>query len=228
MKAMILAAGRGNRLRPLTDTCPKPLIKVGNKALIVYHLENLAKAGFKEIVINVRHLGEQIQSYLGNGQSFGLSITYSVETTELEVGGGIYNALSLLGNDYFAIVNGDIWTDYPFENLNAKKQGLAYLVLVKNPLHNEKGDFAVVEKNHLIRSSSLPTYTYSGVSVLHPELFKDEIKGTSFRLAKSLDKAIATQALYGEVFHGEWTDVGTIERLTYLEQSLSMPFKVNP
>ncbi len=229
MRAMILAAGRGNRLRPLTDTCPKPLIKVCGKQLIVYHLENLANAGFTDIVINVRHLGEKIQAFLGNGHSFGVNIEYSVETTELEVGGGICNALPLLGNEPFAIVNGDIWTDYPLATLKTKSKGLAFLVLVKNPIHNEKGDFAIIEGNRLIRHSTLPTYTYCGVSVLHPQLFQEETRGSSFRLAVCLDKAILQQALYGEIYQGEWTDVGTIERLQSLEHSLSFSLsKMNP
>ncbi len=224
MRAMILAAGRGTRLRPLTDTCPKPLIKVCDKSLIVYHLENLKLAGFSEVVINVRHLGEKIQAYLGNGHAFGLNIVYSVENEELEVGGGICQALPLLGEDPFVIVNGDIWTDYPFETLKHKAKGLAYLVLVQNPLHNTKGDFAIGENYLLIRSNLEPTYTYAGISVLHPHLFADATRGASFRLAPYLDKAIAQQGLYGEYYDGEWTDVGTLERLQFLEQSLSAHF----
>lgn len=227
MKAMILAAGEGKRLRPLTDTCPKPLVKVCNKPLIVYHLENLSQAGFKEIIINVRHLGKKIQDYLGNGHAFGVDITYSVETTELEVGGGICQALPLLEDKPFVIVNGDIWTDYSFDTLKHKAKGLAYLVLVKNPLHNEKGDFALIENNRLIRSTNLPTYTYSGISVLSPLLFKDAIRGTAFRLAPYLDKASAAGELYGEHFNGEWTDVGTIERLHTLEKSMPLLNKLN-
>ncbi|MBS0286502.1 MAG: nucleotidyltransferase family protein [Proteobacteria bacterium] len=220
MKVMILAAGRGNRLRPLTDTCPKPLIKVCGKPLIVYHLENLAAAGFTEIVINVRHLGEKIQAALGNGHAFGVNIAYSVEDTELEVGGGIHNALPLLGNSPFVIVNGDIWTDYPFASLKHKNKGLAYLVLVDNPEHNLKGDYAILKNNVLKRDQLLPTFTYSGISVLHPDLFKEEVRGTSFRLAKCLDKAAQADLLFGEYFDGQWTDVGTLERLQFLEQSL--------
>lgn len=220
MKAMILAAGRGNRLRPLTDTCPKPLIKVCGKPLIVYHLENLKSAGFTDIVINVRYLGEKIQTALGNGQSFGVNIAYSVEDTELEVGGGICQALPLLGNSPFAIINGDIWTDYPFQTLKQKSKGLAYLVLVDNPAHNLKGDYAIIENNLLKRDQALQTFTYSGISVLHPDLFKEEEKGTSFRLAKCLDKAAQNNTLYGEYFGGTWTDVGTLERLQFLENSL--------
>ncbi len=216
---MILAAGRGERLRPLTDTCPKPLIPVNGKPLIEYHIENLYQAGIKEIVINVRHLGEKIQAYLGDGQAWDVNITYSNEPKELEVGGGILRALPLLGKEPFLIVNGDIWTDYPLSSLQYE-QGLAHLVLVDNPAHNPKGDFCI-EDNGILSRRENQRLTYSGISILHPELFEGCIQGDSFRLAPLLDKAITQKALFGEYYDGNWTDVGTIERLQTLEKSLN-------
>lgn len=223
MQAMILAAGRGNRLRPLTDVTPKPLIEVKGKPLIVYHIENLHQAGITDIVINVRYLGDKIQDYLGNGAAWGVKIQYSVEETELEVGGGIFNALSLLKKSPFIIVNGDIWTDYPLVSLKTKAKGLAYLVMVDNPSHNQKGDYHLEDNGLLSRQAFLPSLTYSGISILHPDLFTDCTKGASFRLAPLLDKAAYAQKLYGEYYQGAWTDVGTIERLHHLENFLSTP-----
>jgi MurNAc alpha-1-phosphate uridylyltransferase len=170
-------------------------------------------------VINVRHLGEKIQDYLGNGQEWGVNITYSVESNELEVGGGILQALPMLGEDPFIIVNGDIWTDYPLASLQYE-HGLAQLVLVDNPEHNPIGDFCI-EDNGLLSRRETPRLTYSGISVLHPALFDGCIQGESFRLAPLLDKAISQKALYGEFYHGQWTDVGTLERLETLEESLT-------
>lgn len=217
---MILAAGRGNRLRPLTDVTPKPLIKVLGKPLIVYHLENLHQAGICNIVINVKYLGEQIQDYLGTGSKWGVKIRYSVESTDLEVGGGILNALSLLGDSPFLIVNGDIWTNYPFSSLKRHIDRLAHLVLVDNPLHNLTGDYSIEQNGLLSRNGQGQCFTYSGISILHPDLFKGQAPGSCFRLATLLDKAASIQSLYGEYFKGAWTDVGTIERLQHLESSL--------
>lgn len=222
MRAMILAAGIGSRLRPLTDTCPKPLVKVGGKPLIEYHLENLKKAGIDDIIINVHHLGEQIESALGSGEKWGVRITYSRESTLLEVGGGICNALPLLGKEPFIIVNGDIWTDYNFANLpsGAQLQGLGHLVLIDNPAHNVRGDFLLQPNHQLVRASE-NTYTYAGIAVLTPALFAASIAGTAFRLAPLFDQAIGDNALYGEYYGGHWTDVGSIERLQALEQFLT-------
>jgi MurNAc alpha-1-phosphate uridylyltransferase len=222
MKAMILAAGRGSRLRPLTDTCPKPLIKVAGKSLIEYHLENLHDAGITDIVINLRHLGQQIQDYVGNGQSWGVNVAYSFESLELEVGGGIFQALSLLGEDPFIIVNGDIWTDYPIASLPHYPNAFAYLVLVDNPAHNLRGDYSLNQAGYLSREPVSQTYTYSGISVLHPNLFLGCEKDTAFRLAPLLDKAALTHKLMGEYYGGEWTDVGTIDRLITLEKKLAV------
>lgn len=221
-RAMILAAGRGSRLRPLTDHCPKPLVEVGKKPLIVYHLENLAKAGITEIVINLCHLGEQIEAYLGNGSHWGVNIAYSVESTLLEVGGGICHALPLLGSSPFVVVNGDIWTDYPFVRLPKTLKGLAHLVMVDNPSHHEAGDFALHANGQLTRENHQQTLTYSGISVLHPELFKNYRSKSAFRLAPLLDEAILSQQLYGEYYQGAWTDVGTLERLQSLENALAL------
>lgn len=221
-RAMILAAGRGNRLRPLTDHCPKPLVIVAKKPLIVYHIENLAKAGFTEIVINLFHLGEKIEAYLGNGSHFGVNIAYSVEPSLLEVGGGICNALALLGPSPFVVVNGDIWTDYDFKRLPSTLAGLAHLVLVDNPLHHEAGDFSLLPNGQLSRETAYGTLTYSGISMLHPELFKGYTKGSAFRLAPLFDKAILSQQLYGEYYQGAWTDVGTLSRLQSLENALAL------
>lgn len=220
-RAMILAAGRGSRLRPLTDHCPKPLVKVANKPLIVYHIENLAKAGFKEIVINLFHLGEQIENYLGNGSPWGVDIVYSRESTLLEVGGGICEALTLLGPQPFVIVNGDIWTDYPFAKLPKVPQGLAHLVMVNNPEHHLAGDYALAPNGQLSRSPE-KTLTYSGISVLRPELFAGLAKGSVFRLSPLFDKAMLSHQLYGEHYQGAWTDVGTLERLQTLDNALAL------
>lgn len=219
---MILAAGRGSRLRPLTDHCPKPLVTVANKPLIVYHIENLAKAGLTEIVINLCHLGEQIEDYLGNGSHWGVNIAYSRESSLLEVGGGIYHALPLLGADPFVVVNGDIWTDYPFAKLPHTLKGLAHLIMVENPLHHPGGDFSLNLSGHLSRQKEQGTLTYSGISVLSPELFVGCTKGSAFRLSTLFDQAIVSQQLYGEYYQGAWTDVGTLERLQSLENALAL------
>lgn len=221
-RAIILAAGRGNRLRPLTDHCPKPLVEVGKKPLIVYHVENLALAGITEIVINLFHLGEQIEAYLGNGSHWGVNIVYSFEPSLLEVGGGICNALPLLGPDPFIVVNGDIWTDYPFIRLARTLKGLAHLVMVDNPSHHETGDFALHANGQLSRENHQHTLTYSGISMLHPDLFSGCHSGSAFRLAPLFDKAILSQQLYGEHYQGVWTDVGTYERLQSLENALAL------
>lgn len=217
---MILAAGKGTRLRPLTDTCPKPLVTIKDKPLIVYHLENLQKSGVSDIIINLWHLGEKIQDYLGNGEKWGVNIQYSWEPQLLEVGGGIFNALPLLGKDPFILVNGDIWVNYPFEKLPTQPKGLAHLVLVDNPQHHPQGDFTLNKDQRVSRTVNDKTLTYSGIAVLKPELFADCEKGTAFRLAPLFDKAIQQQMLFGEYFGGKWFDIGTLERLQHLEKLL--------
>ncbi|MBA1279719.1 MULTISPECIES: N-acetylmuramate alpha-1-phosphate uridylyltransferase MurU [Pseudomonadaceae] len=219
MKAMILAAGKGERLRPLTLHTPKPLVRAGGTPLIEYHIRALAGAGFSELVINHAWLGEQIEAYLGAGERFGISIRYSAEGEPLETGGGIYRALPLLGDQPFAVVNGDIWTDYDFAALALPPGRLAHLVLVDNPTHHPAGDFALVEGNIMEGDASSANLTYSGIAVLHPRLFAGCTAG-SFKLAPLLRRAIAAGQVSGERHVGRWVDVGTHERLAEVERIL--------
>jgi MurNAc alpha-1-phosphate uridylyltransferase len=219
MKAMILAAGKGERMRPLTLTTPKPLIRAGGVPLIEYHLRALAAAGFTDIVINHAWLGQQIEDYLGDGSRWGVRIQYSPEGEPLETGGGIFRALPLLGDEPFLVVNGDIWTDYDFSVLHAPIHGLAHLVLVSNPPHHPAGDFSLVEDEVCEPQPGESTLTYSGVSVLHPELFAGCAVG-AFKLAPLLRKAMADGQVSGETLRGHWVDVGTLERLAEVEQLL--------
>lgn len=219
MKAMILAAGKGERLRPLTLHTPKPLVQAGGTPLIEYHIRALAKAGFTELVINHAWLGEQIEAYLGAGDRFGVSIRYSAEGEPLETGGGIHRALPLLGDQPFAVVNGDIWTDYDFAALALPPERLAHLVLVDNPAHHPAGDFALAEGNIVEGEASSAKLTYSGIAVLHPRLFADCTAG-AFKLAPLLRGAIAAGQVSGERHTGRWVDVGTHERLAEVERIL--------
>ena len=216
MKAMILAAGKGERLRPLTLHTPKPLICAGGVPLIEYHLRALAAAGFTEIVINHAWLGQQIEDHLGDGSRFGVSIHYSPEGEPLETGGGIFKALPLLGDEPFAVVNGDIWTDYDFGALRQPLTGLAHLVLVDNPAHHPTGDFCLNGKQVEDGVSGSDTLTYSGIAVLHPELFRECTPG-AFKLAPLLRKAMVAGQVTGERLLGHWVDVGTHERLAEVE-----------
>ena len=218
MKAMILAAGRGERMRPLTDHTPKPLLPAGGKRLIEYHLEALASAGFHEVVINLAHLGEQIRDHLGDGERYGLSIAYSQEPEgALETGGGIFNALPLLGDTPFLVVNGDVWSDYPFKELR-EPEGLAHLVLIDNPEHNPKGDFALEAGR--VKSEGERRLTFSGIGLYRPELF-DGCEPGAFPLAPLLRAAMAEEAVSGEHFTGHWLDIGTPQRLEALNQALA-------
>ncbi|MEK0362144.1 N-acetylmuramate alpha-1-phosphate uridylyltransferase MurU [Pseudomonas sp. CBC3] len=219
MKAMILAAGKGERLRPLTLHTPKPLVRAGGTPLIEYHVRALAEAGFTELVINHAWLGEQIEAYLGAGDQFGVSIRYSAEGEPLETGGGIHRALPLLGDQPFAVVNGDIWTDYDFAALALPPERLAHLVLVDNPAHHPAGDFALAEGNIVEGEASSAKLTYSGIAVLHPRLFADCTAG-AFKLAPLLRGAIAAGQVSGERHTGRWVDVGTHERLAEVERIL--------
>ncbi len=243
MKAMILAAGRGERMRPLTDHTPKPLLKVGGKPLIVWHLERLAGAGFKEVVINHAHLGSQIENALGNGARWGLSILYSPEKVALETAGGIANALDLLTNqgresEPFLVVNGDTYTEIDFRSLinifnaglqaNIQKDSegienvMAHLVLVDNPPQHPNGDFAIEDgmlKNNGGKNN-IGMLTFSGVGVYHPVLFADVVKGQPAKLAPLLRKAIENNAATAQYYHGVWHDIGTPERLKSLNESL--------
>jgi N-acetyl-alpha-D-muramate 1-phosphate uridylyltransferase len=196
---MVLAAGRGERMRPITDTLPKPLVPVAGKPLIGYHLERLAKAGFREVVINLSWLGEKIRAALGDGRSYGVAITYTDEGPEpLETGGGIFNALPLLGPDPFLVVNGDTWSDIDYGRLELGDSANGRIVLVANPTHHPRGDFGV--EGDVVVDREVDRFTYSGVGVL-----------------PLLRRAIAARLLRGEIHQGEWCDVGTPERLATLD-----------
>ncbi|RJG12269.1 nucleotidyltransferase family protein [Pseudomonas cavernicola] len=221
MKAMILAAGKGERLRPLTLHTPKPLMQVAGVPLIEYHLRALAAAGFRELVINHAWLGQQIEDYLGDGVRFGLRIRYSAEGEPLETGGGIFQALSLLGDAPFLVVNGDIWTDYDFATLQQPLNGLAHLVLVDNPAHHVRGDFCLADGQVTDGQDGAPSLTYSGIAVLDPALFANCQAG-AFKLAPLLRQAMAAGQVSGERFGGRWVDVGTHERLAEVERLLAV------
>ena len=220
MKAMILAAGKGERMRPLTLHTPKPLVPVAGVPLIEYHLRALAQAGFTEVVVNHAWLGQQIEEHLGDGSRFALDIRYSAEGEPLETGGGIFKALALLGEDPFLLVNGDIWTDYDFTRLRAPLASLAHLVLVDNPGHHGTGDFCL--DAGLVRDADGrdQTLTYSGISVLDPALFAGCQAG-AFKLAPLLRQAMASGQVTGEHHAGRWVDVGTLERLGEVERLLA-------
>jgi len=214
MKAMILAAGRGKRMGKLTEQIPKPLLKVKGRSLIEHLIISLKENGFTELVINTAYKGDQIQAALKSGAQFGVTIQYSDEGGEgLETGGGIFKALPLLGQNHFLVVNADIWTDYPFKDLRTKTNDLAHLVLVKNPEHNVAGDFAL-EKGRVIEKGAEPK-TFSGIGVYHADLFANETAGF-FRLAPLLRKKILTNTVSGELYSGQWQDIGTPERLLNL------------
>lgn len=217
MKAMILAAGKGERLRPLTLHTPKPLVRAGGVPLIEYHVRALARAGFTELVINHAWLGQQIEDYLGDGSRFGVSIAYSAEGEPLETGGGILQALPLLGDQPFVLINGDIFTDYPFAELRRPLVGLAHLVLVDNPGHHVKGDFCLQHGRVTDAQPGQDSLTYSGMAVLSPALFAACEAGV-FSLAPLLRAAMAAGQVTGERFAGCWVDVGTHERLAHVER----------
>lgn len=217
MKAMILAAGKGERLRPLTLHTPKPLVRAAGVPLIEYHIRALAAAGFRELVINHAWLGQQIEDYLGDGARFGVSIRYSAEGEPLETGGGIFRALPLLGDEPFLVVNGDIYCDYPFARAQQPLNGLAYLVLVDNPAHHPDGDFKLRQGQVSDADGEGGCLTYSGIAVLSPALFAGCQPG-AFKLAPLLRRAMAEGRVGGEHFDGHWIDVGTHERLAEVEQ----------
>jgi MurNAc alpha-1-phosphate uridylyltransferase len=200
-------------MRPLTDFTPKPLLKIKGKALIEYHLEKLARANFEKVVINHHWLGEQIETALGNGEKYGIHIQYSKEINVLETGGGIVQALPLLGKEPFLVVNGDIWCDLDFTKISLKINKLAHLFLVDNPEHNLKGDFGL--ENDLVTNE--PQFTFSGIGVYHPDLFKN-YQPEKFPLSPILRKAITEQKITGEHFKGQWFDIGTPTRLEMLEK----------
>jgi MurNAc alpha-1-phosphate uridylyltransferase len=221
VKAMVLAAGRGERMRPLTDAAPKPLLTVGGKRLIDYHLERLAAAGFRHVVINTAWLGDMIEAALGDGARLGLAITYSHERPEaLETGGGIFRALPLLGSAPFLLVNGDVWTDIDFAALRRDPPAgsLAHIVLVRNPPQHARGDFVL--GHGYVSEGEGPRHTYSGVGIYRPELFAGCEPG-KFPLLPVLRRAIAARQLTGELHAGRWYDIGTVERLQALDAELN-------
>ncbi len=223
MRAMILAAGRGERMRPLTDHTPKPLLQAGGKPLIVWHIERLVRAGITDLVINHAHLGAQIEEALGDGHQFSAHIRYSDEGTALETAGGIAYALHLLDHEPFAVINGDVYCDYDFSRLPAlaaemqRNQDNAHLVLVDNPTHHPKGDFGL----HAARvTDSAPKWTFSGIGLYQPELFARIPRGSAAPLAPLLREQIALGKVSGEHHRGVWVDVGTPQRLQELDLQL--------
>jgi MurNAc alpha-1-phosphate uridylyltransferase len=220
MKAFILAAGRGERMRPLTDHTPKPLLMAGGKPLIVWHLERLAAAGFKEVVINHAHLGALIEQALGDGSSWGLHIQYSAEPPgALETAGGIATALPLLGDKPFLVVNGDVYCDWDFSRARTLSEKTAHLVMVANPAHHTGGDFSL-DGERVVYAHGEQTLTYAGIAVFSPPFFAGVQPGTIMKLRPLLDAAIAAGTLTGERFAGRWVDVGTPQRLAELDQEL--------
>ena len=221
MKALVLAAGRGERMRPLTDKVPKPLLAVGGKALIVYHLEALARAGVRDIVVNLSWLGASLKAALGDGSRYGVNINYSDEgAVALETGGGIFNALPRLLPDPFVVVNGDIWTDFDFSRLLpgiAAQNTLAHLVLVPNPTQHPQGDFGL--DGDQVTERPTGRYTFSGIGIYRAELFAGCQPG-KFPLAPLLKRAIGERRLRGELYRGQWWDVGSAERLALLDARL--------
>jgi N-acetyl-alpha-D-muramate 1-phosphate uridylyltransferase len=228
MKAFILAAGRGERMRPLTDHTPKPLLLAGGKPLIVWHLEKLAAAGFRDVVINHAHLGEQIEQALGDGATWGLRIRYSPEPPgALETAGGIAAALPLLGDAPFLVVNGDVFCDIDFGRFvrstaagdEFRLAGSAHLLFVANPAHHRGGDFSL-RGEQVIPADGKETFTYAGVGVFSPAMFRAVPSGQPLKLRPLLDAAIAAGTLTGECFAGRWVDVGTPQRLAELDAEL--------
>ena len=227
MQAMILAAGRGERMRPLTDRCPKPLLPAGGKPLIGWHLERLARAGFRRVVINHAHLGTQLEAALGSGAQWGLEIAWSPEASALETAGGIAQALALLGDAPFLVVNGDIWTDFDLARAPALADRLggddldAWCVLVPNPAHHPEGDFAL--DGMRLRNEGAPRWTFAGIGVYHPRLFAGIAHGARAPLGPLLREAARAGKAGGEVHPGRWMDIGTPERLAELDHFLRNP-----
>jgi N-acetyl-alpha-D-muramate 1-phosphate uridylyltransferase len=219
MKAMILAAGRGERMRPLTDHTPKPLLPVAGKPLIEHTISQLVSAGFTDIVINHAHLGQQIEDKLGNGKNLGAVIAYSSEGGQaLETAGGIINALPLLGKEAFLVVNGDIATDFPFAGLKEITVDLAHIVLIDNPPHHTQGDFSLDNAGNVTENDN-HRFTFSGIGLYHPDLFSKTPPGKS-KLAPLLREAIAAKRVAGQHYPGFWMDIGTPERLEELDRHL--------
>jgi MurNAc alpha-1-phosphate uridylyltransferase len=214
-RAMVLAAGRGERMRPLTDQVPKPLLSVRGKPLIVHHLERLARCGVRDVVINVAWLGDRIRAALGDGAAFGVSIHYSEEGARaLETGGGILRALPWLGSEPFLVVNGDVFTDFDFAELSIAPEAWAHLLLVPNPVQHPRGDFAL-EDGRVVETGAT-RWTYSGIGLYRAQLF-DGCQPGRFPLLPLFRRAMGAGRLSGQIYHGCWSDVGTVERLAALQ-----------
>ena len=213
---MLLAAGRGERLRPITDSLPKPLVEIAGKPLIVYHLEALARAEVRDVVINLSWLGEKIRGALGDGSRHGVRITYSEEgPVPLETGGGIHRALPLLGPGPFLVVNSDVWTDVDFSRvLTLEEDAAARLLLAPNPPQHPRGDFGL-DGDYVVEREA-GRFTYTGIGIYRPDLFAGCTPG-KFPLLPLLQRAIAARRLRGEVYRGEWLDIGSPDRLTWLD-----------
>jgi MurNAc alpha-1-phosphate uridylyltransferase len=231
MKAMILAAGRGERMQPLTETTPKPLLRAGGKPLIEYHIERLAAAGWRNLVINHAWLGDQIETWLGDGARFGVHVEYSREGTPLETAGGIRRALDLLttDSDWFLVVNADIWTDFDPADLPAPPtDALAWLVLVANPPHHPEGDFMLAPDGRVHPAGKGRRLTFSGISLLHRDLFANTDPHRPAKLAPLLREAMNAGRVRGHFHTGHWYDIGTPERLAALDYWLGQQKTANP
>jgi len=218
MKVMILAAGRGERMGNLTQNCPKPLLKVKGRCLIDWHLIKLSEAGFKDIVINVAYLSKEIIEFVGDGSKWGLNISISEEEHALETAGGIKKAMKYLGDEAFAVINADIFSDYNYENLKARSLQnniMGHLVLVNNPEHNLKGDFGIMD-NGILTMNFERSLTFSGIAIYDPKFFSELAEGNKIKLAPILEIAINKKCIQGELFEGLWSDVGTPERLNMI------------
>lgn len=223
MKAMVLAAGRGKRLMPLTKNTPKSLIKVRGKALIEHSIEVLKKAGINDIVINIAYLGNQIQTHLGDGTKFGICINYSIEKTALETAGGIIKALPLLGNAPFVVMNADVLCDYDLSAFALPNDSLAHLLLIDNPKHNPNGDFSLTD-GKITYPSNTQTYTFSGIGFYHPDFFQSHLLNDKKLALLSLFKeAINKRQLTGEYYSGDWQDIGTPKRLALVNNNNKTP-----
>lgn len=216
MKAMILAAGRGQRMRHLTDAMPKPLLKVGDHTLIERNIMRLAEAGVRDIVINIAYYADQIKAYLGDGTALGVNIAYSEEGAQaLGPGGGIVNALPLLGDTHFILMAADIWSDFPLATLLNKTEYLAHVVMTENPEFHNAGDYGIEEG---FLSFNGPTFTYAGISVWHPAIFSGAIPGEKAELVRFIEKAIGLHSATAELYNGCWHNVGTPEQLHMLSE----------
>lgn len=221
MKAVILAAGKGERMRPLTLTKPKPLLEVCGTTLIEHHIINLENSGFTEIVINISWLAQQIMRKLGDGSQYGVDIRYSSEGNEpLETGGGLFNALPLIGTDPFLVVNADIKTDFDFSSIkpHSYRDSLAHLILVENPDHNLKGDFSLHQDSTLSYQNTNAKYTYSGIGIYNPSIFEGCIHG-KYSVVPLLKEHMNQQQITGQFYNGQWDDIGNIERLIAINKN---------